>query len=566
MSTSPRRTTLGTAIMLAMVPGPVAAQFRDVPLPPAYAVRGATVVRSDGSRDTSVTIVVRGRLIEAMGHNVTVPGDAKLLDGDSLYVYPGLVDAHGRADVAFPEIERSDSVRSWDAPRDLQGFLAHRRVVDYLELSSDGGKAQRTSGVVAAGVLPDRGLASGLGAAIVYRLHVHSAWELIANDNVGLAMAFQGGQGVYPSTLFGIIAYVRQAFEDARRDGLIQAAYTTDPTGMGVPSLDPDYAVLRRVMEGQTPVLYTADRAEDIRRVLRLATEFEFHPIIVGGGEAWRVAGELARRNIPVLIDGDFPKPDKWKPASADTIQEAPPSPADTVAGSVEPQHADLEPAAAREKERIENIRANAGRLARAGVRFAITSGGGDGNLLEAARLAIEYGLAEDVALRAITSVPAALLGMPNVSRIGPGLSATFIVTSGPIFDKDTKILHTFVEGGYEVGGEAGGGEAPTVVVSGGWTMTLSAGGQEFVMEAMLTMDPDGSFDGNVTNDQFGTAPMRGRVSGSRMTFTITLSFGGQQAELTGEGSVEGDRVSGNGESPFGAFSFTGTKKPGGAR
>jgi len=551
MSKSTRCVTLVALGVLIGIPGSTAAQFRDIPGVPAYALRGVTVVHADGRREAGINIVVRGRLVEAMGPNVSIPGDARVLDGDSLYVYPGLVDAHGRAEVAFPEIQRSDSVRSWDAPRDIQGFLAHRRVADYLQPSVDVSRSQRANGVVASGILPDRALASGLGAVIIHRVNVHSGWELIANDNLGLSMAFQGGQGVYPSTLFGIIAYIRQSFEDARRDGLARAAYTTDPEGIGVPSFDPDFAVLRGAMEGRIPVFFAADQAEDIRRVLGLAKEYHFRPVVVGGQEAWRVADELARGDVPVLIDGDFPKPDKWKPADSDSQ----PAPAQ-----------DLKPDAAREKKRIENIRANAGRLAAAGVRFAITSGGGDANMLEATRLAVEYGLSEDLAFRSITTVPATLLGIPNLPRIGQGMSATFIATSGPLFEKETKILHTFVEGGYEAGGEAAGGEAPSVAVTGDWTLTLSSSGQEFILEATLTMDPDGAVTGSVTNDQFGTAPMRGRVSGSRMTFTITLSFGGQQVELSGEGTVEGDRVSGSGDSPFGSFSFTGTKKPGGTR
>ena len=53
----------------------------------------------------------------------------------------------------------------------------------------------------------------------------------------------------------------------------------------------------------------------------------------------------------------DFPKPTRWDPKK-DTVEAA------------------LDPAVMREKERIEHIYANAGRLAAAGVTFALTSGG----------------------------------------------------------------------------------------------------------------------------------------------------------------------------------------------
>lgn len=570
-------TTIAAAAAVLTLPFAAAAQFRRPPPTPAYALENTTVVHADGRREAGVTIVIRGKLIEAMGPGVTVPPDAKILEGDSLYVYPGFVDAHGTAELNFPEIEAGDDVRSWNGPRDLQGFLAHRRVADHLSQSGNDGKEQRAQGIVAAGIWPDGGLAAGLGAGIVYRTDVARPWDLVANENTGLAMAFKGGRGVYPGTLFGVIAYMRQAFEDARRDGLILAAYNDDPSGLGGPGVDPDYAVLRSAMDGEFPVYFAANGAEDIRRVLQLAEEYGFRPVIVGGQEAWRVSDELARRNIPVLIDGDFPQPDKWKSKEGeeeeeeeDPETEGTPEQPVAAAAPIEPDTLEpemLEPAAAREKERIENVRANAARLDSAGVTFAITSGGGDASLLEAARISVKYGLPEDAALRAITSTPAMMLGMPHVTQIGQGMAATFVVMTGPIFDDGSEVAHTFVEGGYTEGaGSGGGGEAPAVNVTGDWAWTLSTGGEEFAMEASLKMDDDGSVSGTVTNDMFGSAPIRGRVSGSRLTFTIAISFGGQSMELTGEGTVEGDRLSGSGDGPFGAFSLSGKKSPGGAR
>ena len=92
----------------------------------------------------------------------------------------------------------------------------------------------------------------------------------------------------------------------------------------------------------------------------------------------------------------------------------------------------ELTPAAAREKERIENIWSNAARLAEAGVTFAITSGGGDADLREAAMKSMEYGLSESAALRAITSVPATILGIPSVPQVGQGMAATFVAMTLP--------------------------------------------------------------------------------------------------------------------------------------
>ncbi|RMH18665.1 MAG: hypothetical protein D6701_06075 [Gemmatimonadetes bacterium] len=547
-----RRSALVLALAVASaMPGRARAQFDEPPPPPAYALTNVTVVHADGRREEGVTLVVRGGMVETLRAGADVPADALQLEGDSLWVYPGLVDAQGSAEVAFPEVERPDGAVPWNAPRAVQGLLAHRRVADHLAATGEDGADQRKKGVVAAGIHAEGSLAAGRAAAIVWRPDAATPWELIGDEVVGLDMSFRGARGAYPGTLFAVIAYIRQAFEDANREGRIQAAYARDPKGLAPPRWDPDYAVLREVVAGAYPVFFAADEAEDIRRVLGLADEFGFRPVIVGGEEAWKVAGDLARRNVPVLVNGDFPKPSDWDPKAED--QE------------------NLEPAAAREKKRVEAAWSNPARLAEAGVRFAITSGGGKADLRDAARKAIEYGLSEEAALRAITTTPAELLGLPNVPRVGKDLTATFVVMDGPIFDEGTNVNYTFVEGGLERGKKpgaknGGGGAAAAVNVSGAWILSVEAGGAQFDFEATFTQAPDGSFTGSASNPDAGDATVSGSVSGNSISLTLSLDAGGQSVELTASGTVEGDTMSGSGESPFGEFSFTGRRKPGGAR
>ena len=50
-------------------------------------------------------------------------------------------------------------------------------------------------------------------------------------------------------------------------------------------------------------VVFQVDRAADIRQALKLAERAGFKPVIAGGSEAWLVAGELARAQVPVLVD-----------------------------------------------------------------------------------------------------------------------------------------------------------------------------------------------------------------------------------------------------------------------
>ncbi|NIW35567.1 MAG: amidohydrolase family protein [Gemmatimonadetes bacterium] len=545
------RLAVSSALVLAVClawPGASTAQFTDPPPPAAYALQNVTVVEVDGNRTDSVTLVIRNGLIAAMDRGLAVPPDARLLEGDSLYVYPGLIDGDGEADFEFPEVEIDrGQVASWDPPRRVQGFSPSQRVVDYLSSTGEDVADQRQAGIVAAAIIPGDRVMPGRGATLIFRRNADLPAELIAEPVIGPAMYLSGAQGVYPATLFAVIAFYRQSFENARNYQAKKQAYSRNDRGVEPPKWDPDLEVMLDLMAGRAPAFFAADNGRDIQRVLMLAEEYGFRPIIVGGDEAWKVADELRAAEVPVLVSLDFPEPKRWKPAEDDGTN-----------GDDE-----LDAAALAEKQEIEAIYANAGRLAEAGVRFALTSEGGDADLLEGARKAIEYGLSEAAALRALTATPASLFGLERLTRIEQGGAATFIVTDGPLFAEDTEIRYTFVEGELErvKEGAAAGGEPPTVDITGTWDFEIDAEGQ--IIAAKMTVEQEGAdFEGTMQTP-FGEARVRdGVVSGNKISFTIVVETG-EPMEVTAEGTVEGEEASGTGESPDGSFTWTAERTSG---
>jgi hypothetical protein len=563
----------GLALAVGL-PAGSAAQYVTVPAPAAYALQGVTVIQADGRRQDGMTLVVRGRLIEAMGRNVQVPADAELLEGDSLVVYPGFVDGDGKAAHEFPraEVDRR-TIEIWNAPRPLQGFMPARRVVGHLTADGASLAPQRKAGLVAAAVHPSGAMMPGRGALLLYRKDA-APERLVLEPVLGPRFEFRGGQGVYPATLFGVTAHMRQSFEDARHRRTVATAHARDPRGLATPSHDADYAVLQEVMDGTLPVFFRADAAADILRVLGLADEYGFRPVIIGGHEAWKVADELRRRNVPVLVSTDFPEPRRWKPDDAAESDPDPTDPEPTDAAEAEPgapSNGGLDAAAQREKQDLEGRYANAGRLERAGVTFALTSGG-TGEVLKGVRKAIEYGLTEDGALGALTRTPARLLGVPHLVRLEAGMPATFVVASGPIFSADARILHTFVEGEREEGSAAGGaataGAAEDAVAFGGeWEMRIDAGGQ--VMNATLTIEQDGAtFTGSMSMEGQRMPLRNGVINGNEISAVAVMDQGGQSLSIRITGTVDGNRATGEADAgPMGVARWTATRLgPGGAR
>src|SRR5262245_55909315 len=62
--------------------------------PRVHAIRNARIVTGPGNVIARGTVVMRDGLITAVGANVAIPADARIWEGDSLTVYPGLINAY----------------------------------------------------------------------------------------------------------------------------------------------------------------------------------------------------------------------------------------------------------------------------------------------------------------------------------------------------------------------------------------------------------------------------------------------------------------------------------------
>jgi hypothetical protein len=79
-------------------------------------------------------------------------------------------------------------------------------------------------------------------------------------------------------------------------------------------------------------------------------------------------------------------------------------------------------------------------------------------------------------------------------------------------------------------------------------------------LPAVLTIAGDGT--GSMSADQLGDAPITGiTVDGNAVSFSTAIDAQGQSLTLTFNGTVEGDAITGEFGSDFGAFGVTGTRQ-----
>ena len=96
-------------------PAPSAAQYMpsQTPVPPPFfALQNARIVTGTGVVIENGTVVVANGLIEAVGADVDVPGDAWVIDASGLTVYPGLFDGLSQVGMASREATEAGAVEA----------------------------------------------------------------------------------------------------------------------------------------------------------------------------------------------------------------------------------------------------------------------------------------------------------------------------------------------------------------------------------------------------------------------------------------------------------------------
>ena len=131
--------------------------------------------------------------------------------------------------------------------------------------------------------------------------------DLVVRPDVFAHASFNANGPGYPSTLMGYHAQLRQFFHDAKRQDELERRYAQGRPGMR-PAYDDELTQGRTLLSRERMLGCEADSYRDMERWFKLADEFGFHVGFAGGREAWRVASELAARDVSVVLTLDWGK------------------------------------------------------------------------------------------------------------------------------------------------------------------------------------------------------------------------------------------------------------------
>ncbi len=369
------------------------------------AITGGTVYPVSGPKVANATVLIRDGKIVAVGAGVTTPSGAARIDATGKWVTPGLIDGAGQLGL----------VEIGAVPGTREGFLhgdtiaAAFNVAEGLNPASMLIPVTRIEGVTTALATPLGNLVAG--QAVLIDLAGNTIEEMLVKSPVGIvADLSESGKNEAGGSRAGVADRLRRAF----RDALLYERRRADFNRAQMPPLPespPDLEALLPMLHGQEALIANANRRSDIETALRLAREFKLKLVLAGAQEAWQIAAELARADVPVLVE-----------------------PLDNI-----PSYDAL-------GVRYEN----AGLLAKAGVKIALleTDTHNSRNLRQEAGNAVAYGMSWEQALRAVTLSPAEIFGVADrYGSLEAGKVANVVVWSGDPFEFTTGVEHVLIRG-----------------------------------------------------------------------------------------------------------------------
>ena len=428
-----RRALLGTAAALALA-APAFAQD--------FAITNATVATGDGSEPVeNATVVVRDGRVVAAGTGVSAPAGAEVIDGTGKWVTPGIFSAVtdlGLSDV--DGVSESNDEAAGNSP-----FSAALDASRALNPNSQDVLVARADGITRASVYsrPSASIFGGQGAVIDLGADPEMVTRTRAFQIVDLG---ETGARISGGSRTSAHALLRNALREAQQYGDRAAigAATARPSetrfGDDVP-LDPrldgrdgeragdvlltrfDAAALVPVVRGEQPLYVVAERAADIREVLKLKRDFpRLDLVLLGASEGWLAADAIAAAGVPVI---------------ADPLDDLPTG-----------------------FDQLAATQSNIGRMRDAGVTVAIgrmSGGTGEqprnarqyaGNLVALTRLQGATGLTWGEALATITSIPAQIAGFGGrLGTLTSGATADLVIWDGDPLEVGSAAEAVFIDG-----------------------------------------------------------------------------------------------------------------------
>jgi imidazolonepropionase-like amidohydrolase len=410
------------------------------------AIKGGRILPVAGPAIDGGVVLVKDGKIEALGKDLPVPSEYRVIDATGKVVLPGFIEAH--------------SSRGMDQANERNNNVPFLSVIDAIDPGQEYFEDCRRNGVTTVAIVPGDDTMIGGQAAVIKTAGTYVD-QMTLKRQAGIKVSLRPATG---RSRMSHLASLRKEL-DAARDALqaeTSKPKTTatetkpdapktekkegdkiaEPTQPEPPVVgenpDPmqenptDIAVRRaalvKLLKGEMPAFIYCDAAMDVPQALKLTQEYKLKSILVLGHNCYKAAKQVAESKLPVILDPTL------------------------VFWETDPRSGE------ERKVVLPKVYRDAG----VPVTFEVTglAGGtlfrapdlpatlGSNYLWYQAATAVKYGMPAPEAVEAITLRPAKLLGVETlVGSIEPGKDADLVILTGEPLKITTWVDTTVVRG-----------------------------------------------------------------------------------------------------------------------
>ncbi len=373
----------------------------------AVAIVGGRIITMAGAPIESGTLLIRDGRIAAVGSDVQVPADARVIRADGMIVTPGVINAG--TSLGLSEI---GAVAATQDANEFADVNAAVRAAVALNAHSEMLPVTRVNGVTTAVAAPGGGMVNGQSALI--DLDGWTPPELVARSP--LAMHIDFPELVNPpeddDEARERIDEQRETLRQWMRRAQAHAGAMAEGRTLARSDDHDELSALVPVVRGELPVVIEAQSAEGIEAALAFTKAFGLRTILAASRDVWKVVDRIAEAGVPVVLG---PLPGR--------ATQHDPYDAVVVAASL---------------------------LQEAGVPFAFRTGGATNarNLPEQVAVAVAHGLSRDAAWHAMTRGAAEIFGVDELyGSLEVGKVANVVVSNGDLLDVPTQVQHVLIRG-----------------------------------------------------------------------------------------------------------------------
>nr|MBS0037857.1 amidohydrolase family protein [Saprospiraceae bacterium] len=373
-----------------------------------FLITGATLYTVTQGEIEADLLVEKGR-IAAIGFDLEVNEGVQIIDATGKRVYPGFIDAGTR--LGLSEIGSVSLTRDFNERGNLVPYVQALTAINPNGVPI---AVTRVSGVTTVVSAPSGGLFPGTAAAIHLlgytpdQMYAGSKAVLLNFPNKGRSGSWdrrsdEKREEEYKENMEKLGDFWKEAerYHQLKSKGKLEN------------QTNPPLDALQAVFQKKYPLFIEVNRAPDILEALKWAKDKDIRVVLTGVAEGWRVASEIAKSGFPVITGPVLQTP-------------------------------------SRAYDRYDTPYTNPSQMKAAGVTVALRTNETENvrNLPFNAGYAASYGMGIDEALRAITIVPAQILGIEDeVGSLEVGKLANLFISNGDPFEPRVQIERVFIKG-----------------------------------------------------------------------------------------------------------------------